>query len=131
MGDHFNKRFPGLRWIIHDGTRHSALMHEPGSPCRMVSDFRIEPDIGSCNAQNMDVYPPVSVHEKEIRSVWRVYFREVAIGERTNSRLQNSRIPIKYRTEMTEFGASSLFGHEAGRRTAGIKNQGVNPYPFA
>ena len=115
MRDHFNKRFPGLRWIIHDVTRHSALIHEQDSPCRMVTGFQIDPDCGSGMEQggkdgdhsipDHGVYPPVSVHEGEMRSIWRVYFRGVAIRERANLRLQNFRIPAKHRTEMTEFGA--------------------------
>jgi probable DNA metabolism protein len=120
MGDHFNKRFPGLRWIIHDGMRHSALLHEPYAPCWMVMGFQIEPDYspaierkgddGDYSAHDVGAYPPLSAHEGEIRSIWRLYFHKIAIRERANPRLQNSKIPAKYRTEMTEFGTVLLPG---------------------
>ncbi|HNX60154.1 MAG TPA: DUF4130 domain-containing protein, partial [Spirochaetota bacterium] len=40
--------------------------------------------------------------EKEYRAMWRHYYREIAIPERTNPRCQKNFMPVRYWKYLTE-----------------------------
>jgi probable DNA metabolism protein len=102
IGDHFTRRFAPIRFAIHDTRRHSAILHEPGNSWTIIDGFALAlPEKSSTGADLLDGH--LSAREKEIRAMWRRYFKAIAIGSRTNARLQLSKVPRKYRTGLTEF----------------------------
>lgn len=89
MGGHFRKRLRGENFIIHDTARSVALLHQEGES-RMMS---------------VSIYdiPTLSSEEEKFRSLWKTFFERVAIESRINPKLQQSHVPLKYRTYMSEF----------------------------
>lgn len=89
MGGHFRKRLRGENFIIHDTARSIALLHQWGES-RMMS------------IASYDI-PTLSSEEEKFRSLWKTFFERVAIESRINPKLQQSHVPLKYRTYMSEF----------------------------
>jgi probable DNA metabolism protein len=94
IADHFAARFPTLRWIIHDGARGTAAIHEPGGPWRAVWGFSVDAAALS-----------YSERELGLQAAWAGYFKAVAIAPRKNPRLQATLLPKRYRVAMPEFAA--------------------------
>ncbi|TFG81697.1 MAG: DNA metabolism protein [Spirochaetales bacterium] len=90
IADHFASRFPGMNWIIHDRGRHTAIIHRPEAGWKVVEGFALEGKLAW------------SDDESRLRETWSRYFRSVAIGERTNPRLQVSHMPKKYWGDLPE-----------------------------
>jgi len=89
LDEHFSDRFPEERFIIYDRIRLTALMHLPGmSQIVPVKELRI---------------PAISEEELDIQQLWRRFHQVVAIESRTNKKLQRSLLPLRFRTDMTEF----------------------------
>ncbi len=106
IGYHFATRFATMRFAIHDRTRGSAIMHEPGQPWSIVGDFRLDQGI---DAEAL----PLSDTEHHVRELWRTYHQSIAIAERANPRLQSSHMPKRYWNELVEMAGL------AGRSGAG------------
>lgn len=89
IGGHFRKRLRGESFIIHDTLRSIALLHQEDNTRMMrVSSHDI---------------PTLSNEEEKFRSLWKTFFEHVAIESRINHKLQQSHVPLKYRTYMSEF----------------------------
>ncbi len=86
--NHFFERFGNLRFIIYDEIRKSAIVNEKAC-CRILPI----PSVQLATSEN----------EEEIRSLWKNFFRAIEIEGRKNLKLQQSRIPSRYRKNMTEF----------------------------
>lgn len=91
IAEHFAARFPSMNWIIHDTGRQTAVLHHSGSPWVVADGFRIDHELGFSQA------------EHELRLVWKRYHHAVAIEQRNNPKLQQSKLPFIYRSCMTEF----------------------------
>ncbi len=94
LGEHFAGRLPEELFIIHDLNREKAVIACRGEwRLQMTEPGRLR-QLGRAGAQ-----------EKEIRSLWCLYFQTVAIRERTNPRCQRALMPERYwknLVEMTE-----------------------------
>lgn len=86
--NHFFQRFGNLRFIIYDETRKLAIVNTRAC-CGIVTIPSVE--------------LVISEKEEEIRSLWKNFFRAVEIEGRKNLKIQRSRIPSRYRKNMTEF----------------------------
>ncbi len=86
---HFRKRFNGENFIIHDIKRKIAAINHRGN-------CRIQPI-------EIDRSPEISVDEKLFSSLWRNYFKSIAISERKNPKLQRQFVPVRYRKYLPEF----------------------------
>jgi probable DNA metabolism protein len=86
---HFRKRFTGENFIIHDIKRKIAAINHRGN-CRIQ---QIE----------IDRKPDDSVDEKLYISMWKKYFKSIAISERKNPKLQRQFVPARYRKYLPEF----------------------------
>ncbi len=86
---HFRKRFSGENFIIHDIKRKIAAINR-NSICR------IQPI-------EIDRSPEISGEEKFFSSLWRNYFKSIAISERKNPKLQRQFVPVRYRKYLPEF----------------------------
>lgn len=91
IAHHFCDRFCNDPFIIHDLRRKKALV---GFQRRWyLTEF-----------DGSDI-PRISDEEKEYRKLWKNYFDNIAIRERTNPRCQRNFMPVRYwkhLTEMTE-----------------------------
>lgn len=89
IGHHFIKRLPTQNFILHDKNREIAFFYN-------TKDYRIE-DLPS----NITI-PEYSEEEKAYQSLWRTFFKTIAIEERKNPRLQRSYMPKKYWNDLIE-----------------------------
>lgn len=87
---HFCDRYRNDPFIIHDVKRNKALVAFQGD--WYITEFG-----------DKDV-PEVSADEKEYRRLWKNYFDNIAIKERTNPRCQRNFMPTRYRKHLTEMG---------------------------
>jgi probable DNA metabolism protein len=86
--NHFCQRFGNLQFIIYDEIRKLAIINTKA--CHRIVPI---PSVKLATSEN----------EEEIRSLWRNFFRAIEIEGRKNLKIQQSRIPSKYRKNMTEF----------------------------
>lgn len=85
---HFRARLESFNWVIHDARRNLAALHFRGRlVCAELDSARL------------------AEHEAEagVRELWRRFFKTAAIKERANPRLQRQNVPLKYRSNLTEF----------------------------
>ena len=79
LANHFAGRLPD-RWVLHDVRRGKAALHDGGR--WVVTDGVPE-----------TAAPRVTEEERAFQSLWREFFRSVAIRERTNPRCQMNFLP--------------------------------------
>jgi len=88
LSRHFANRMTKEKIIIHDTKRNLAVFcHE-----KRVYPAQIESSI-----------PMETSLEKIISSLWIEYFEKVAIKERFNKKIQQQKVPLKYRNSILEF----------------------------
>nr|WP_300094538.1 TIGR03915 family putative DNA repair protein [Sedimentibacter sp.] len=87
--DHFADRYKYEKFIIHDEKRKKAALYSEGA-------WEIKENVIIEN-------PEYSKDEKIIQSLWKQYFKDLAIKERTNINLQFQFVPSRYRKNMAEF----------------------------
>jgi probable DNA metabolism protein len=94
IAGHFAARMHSERWIIRDINRGRAALHERGGGWRV---YDMEVDRPPAHAPDEGVY----------QELWRVYYREISITERKNSRQQKGYMPVRYWNELIEVPDSS------------------------
>ncbi len=85
---HFCDRYRNDPFIIHDVRREKALIGYGGR--WYISAF-----------SGRDI-PQVSKGERQYRRLWKSYFENIAIKERTNPRCQKNFMPVRYWKHLTE-----------------------------
>ena len=93
VANHFSERMSGERWLILDESRGSAALHEPGRGFVILSEL----------PQKWRTYLSGQKAEGEYEELWRIFHSSVSIRERENRTCQNSHLPLRFRTYMTEF----------------------------
>lgn len=88
--DHFADRYKFEKFIIYDEKRSKAAVYAN-------SFWEIKENIKIDSIE-------FSHDEKRIQSLWKQYFTDLAIKERTNENLQFQFVPARYRKNMSEFG---------------------------
>jgi len=91
MAPHFADRFFDQHWLIHDVRKNRGIVHE----ARRNGWEEV--------ALELTGAPVMSEREEWFQSLWRRYFDRLAIAERYNPRLQQSKVPLKYRRYLVEF----------------------------
>lgn len=89
IAPHFRRRMGIERWMIHDSNRDLAAINT--SAGLKYSNIAIEKT------------PELHEDELEYRSMWKSYFKKIAITERKNPRLQRQFMPQRYWKNLTEF----------------------------
>lgn len=89
LTDHFADRYKYEKFIIHDEKRKKAAVYANGT-------WEIKENL---NFENLEY----SQNEKTIQKLWKQYFTDLAIKERTNTKLQFQFVPSRYRKNMAEF----------------------------
>lgn len=89
LSDHFVDRFKNEKFIIHDVKRSKAIISRYGE--WIITDFALK--------------EPIVYGEGEIffQNLWKQYFESIGIESRTNKRLQQQFVPLKYRKNIIEF----------------------------
>ncbi len=89
IAEHFADRYPNENWIIYDAVHKLSAVHKryEGWVLVMGEDMDVEAYEGE------DIY----------EELWKVFFKTIAIKERTNKRQQNNMIPKWYRKNMLEY----------------------------
>ncbi|MBT0653706.1 TIGR03915 family putative DNA repair protein [Geomobilimonas luticola] len=91
MAPHFADRFHDQDWVIHDVRRNRAIVH--GARRKGWEEVALE----------LTGSPVTGGREEWFQSLWRRYFDRLAIAERHNPRLQQGKVPLKYRRYLVEF----------------------------
>lgn len=91
LGEHFCKRLGNIPFIIHDVKRSLAFIKN--------DNLREIRSIASFDA------PTYSEEEEHFKALWKSFFKAAAIESRYNPKLQQSWVPLLYRTYMSEFQA--------------------------
>lgn len=87
--EHFADRYKYEKFIIYDERRRKAVLYANDS-------WEVKENI---NIENLEL----SHDEIKIQSLWKQYFTDLAIKERTNINLQFQLVPARYRRNITEF----------------------------
>ncbi len=88
---HFADRFRDQNWIIHDLRRGKGVIHDAASGEWVLTDLGV------------DIPPEATDRELDFQRLWKGYFEHVSVGERLNLRLQQNKLPLKYRRHLVEF----------------------------
>ncbi len=89
MAPHFVRRLCGEEWVIHDTNRHLGVYYDKKDAV-IVDIPQTLPDIA------------VSGDEAAFSSLWRQYYRTIAVAERRNERLRRQCMPRKYWNHIIE-----------------------------
>lgn len=92
---HFEERLPQEKFIIYDETRCLVAVHLPNKPA-----FLIHMDD---NNMINNIFKKKTDDEEEYQQLWKSFFNNIAIKERTNPKLQRNLLPLRFRKDMTEF----------------------------
>ncbi|KLO22244.1 TIGR03915 family putative DNA repair protein [Marinitoga sp. 1155] len=90
LASHFSDRLKNKIWIIHDLKRGLAIIYDKKLELVKILNY------------NMNLEKSISSSEKEFQSLWKTYFKNVAISERKNIRLQKQFMPQRYWKYLTE-----------------------------
>ena len=89
LRQHFCNRYANEKFFIYDRTNHDLLMYENGrSKILQVTNFQMADP---------------TEDEQLYRTLWKRFHNTIAIKERYNPRCQNTFMPKRYRSTMTEF----------------------------
>lgn len=93
IADHFADRFPLENWMIYDKNHEAVLVHRKQGRWRLVWGAEL----------NKEAASEVSEGEKKYECLWKGFFEAISIRERENPKLQQTHLPKRYRSKMTEF----------------------------
>jgi probable DNA metabolism protein len=91
IAPHFCARFSDQHWVIHDTAHGEGIVHD-----RLRRQWLILP-------LEINGEPDLTAAEVRFQALWQRYFTTLAIAERENVRLQQSRVPLKVRPWLVEF----------------------------
>lgn len=88
IAPHFKERFADQNWVIHDTKRNLAALYNTKN---MIISYM---DLTNIPNQHAD--------ELKFQSLWKNYFKHIAIKSRLNPKLQKQFIPKRYWNQLTE-----------------------------
>lgn len=89
LGQFLIKRFPTQNLILHDKNREIALLYN-------TKEYTI------IEVSNDMPMPTITENEKRFQGLWKIFFKTIAIKERTNPRCQMQYMPKKYWQDLVE-----------------------------
>lgn len=90
---HFADRLGQEKFMIYDENRKLATFHVPGNPWILAQ----VPELDQARLEE------IAIKEDEYRDLWKAFFTHIAIKERINPKLQRNNLPLRFRSNMTEF----------------------------
>ncbi len=94
LAEHFSQRFPKEDFMILDKGRNLYLVHEAGKAAVFHQEKEKVREITA------KMY---SVEEMKVQSLFKIFHETIAIKERTNLRLQQQLLPLRFRENMVEY----------------------------
>lgn len=88
LGQHFIKRFPMQNFIINDKNRNICFLYN-------TKEYKI------IDSSNINI-PKISEEEQKYQELWKMFFKTIAIKERSNPRCQMQFMPKKYWRDLIE-----------------------------
>jgi len=88
ISSHFKERFADQNWVIHDTKRSLAALYNTK---RMLISY-----------MNLTNIPNLHADELKFQSLWKNYFKHIAIKSRFNPKLQKQFLPKRYWKHLTE-----------------------------
>ena len=88
LGHHFINRLPTLNFIIRDQNRNLCFLYNQ-------KEYKI------ISGEGLSI-PSISENEKMYQDLWKMFFKTIAIKERTNPRCQMQYMPKKYWKDLIE-----------------------------
>ena len=95
--DHFKSRFADQCWLIYDTRRGYGFYYDT----RIVEEITLEQPAFNMETGNLSPEAQ-SEEEQQWQALWRSYFKNIAIKERTNPRLQQQFMPKRFWKYLTE-----------------------------
>lgn len=93
LTEHFADRFSEEWFVIYDKTHREASFH------RQDGNWEVRL-LTEAEAQRLE---ELTEQKEEYVDLWKTFFHQIAIVERTNKKLQRNMLPLHYRKHMTEF----------------------------
>ena len=93
IADHFTDRFPLENWMIYDNTHQVFLVHKARQAWGLVWGETLDGEAAG----------KLSEKELEYERLWSGFFESISIKERENPKCQQNHLPLRYRSDMTEF----------------------------
>lgn len=93
LAPHFADRLPSENWMIYDAGRREAVFH----PAEGAWVF------ATLNREQAAEADRIAGTKDEYRDLWKIFFKTIAIKERTNPVCQRNHLPNRYRGNMPEF----------------------------
>lgn len=101
LAPHFADRLPKENWMIHDQHHGQFAVHEEGKKWVLLQQ---DPE------EKLEIRFQVSDAERQYARLWKGFCRAITIEERRNPACQLQHLPLRYRSEMTEFLAEEFPG---------------------
>lgn len=93
IAPHFADRLPMENWMIHDDVHHTFVVHEAGKKWVLFEDDDLQ----------INDKLKISEREREYEQLWKGFCQSIAIESRENLKCQRQHLPLRFRTDMTEF----------------------------
>jgi probable DNA metabolism protein len=95
--NHFKSRFADQAWLIYDTGRKYGFFYNK----KLVEEVSVEQPVFDLKTGNLPAEAQSAV-EQQWQDLWRSYFKNIAIKERTNPRLQKQFMPVRFWKYLTE-----------------------------
>ena len=94
IAPHFADRLPLENWMIHDAAHHMFVVHEAQKKWVLLWD------------KDLDLEGKLKFSRQELvyEELWKSFCKTIAIEERYNPKCQRQHLPLRYRSDMVEFG---------------------------
>lgn len=96
LGPHFSDRFPNENWMIYDENRNKVIVHPKGGVWSLHT-----------NVQLSSEQREMLVNKEEYEELWKLFCGSITIEARKNPKLQQQFVPLKFRSNMLEFGSNN------------------------
>lgn len=97
LAPHFTSRFADQQWLIHDVKRNTGISYNRRR-CLFIPRVEINQEIVAASQPHLSGAAQGYFTPEEFRyqELWKQYFRETAIAERSNPKLQRKNLPVRY-----------------------------------
>ncbi len=93
LAPHFSDRLNQENFVIYDENRNTAIIHQKAERWFYTGGEIL----------NLEKIKKITEKEESIDSMWKAFFSSVSIKERENKGLQRNNLPLRFRSNMSEF----------------------------
>jgi len=96
IGDHFEKRYPAMQWLIYDTRRHYGIFYDQKKIDFITFEEKAHHQLRQLSKNIL------TADESDYQTLWKSYFISVNIPERNNKKLHLQHVPKRYWKYLTE-----------------------------